>query len=448
MRCRVIDCFYLVSKNQLSLQIVNRAMNISEKFRIVLTAVLLLNLAYPLRAGNGAYGSENLSGNIWEPKTLFGDYFGFHESLIENGIEIDIGITGVYQQNIHGGVSTHNRAGRNSGSYDVGLSADFEKLLGIYNSGIIVHAEGGWPDSGGIDSVSVGSAFGVNADAIGNRALDIVELFYEGTIFGDSLNLMAGKIDFTWVFDRSVYADSESTQFLNTALVDNPTIPFPEYSLGVIITYSPAENRYLMGGVADAQADGRETGLRTTFHDEDYFLYILEAGLRQELDSTNGTLQGNYRVGIWNDPQPKSHSDAADQYRGDVGFYLSCDQMLIKENADLEDAQGLGAFFRYGHADGRKNDITNFWSAGFRYQGFVEARDDDVLGAGFAQGVFSNHASATYSADYESALELYYNAQVATWVNISPSVQYVTNPGGDKTAGDAVVLGVRAQIMF
>lgn len=423
-------------------------MNIGRKVSIVFPVVLLLSLAYPSQAENGGPGSVNSPGDIQQPETLTGSCFGFREILADSGIEIDVGITGIYQQNTHGGLSTHNRAGRNSGSYDLEITADLEKLLGYESSGLYVHAEGGWPDTEGIDAVSVGSAFGVNADAIGNRSLDIIELFYEGAIFGDSFNLMAGKIDFTWVFDRSAYADCECTQFLNAAFVDNPTIPFPEYSLGVIITYSPTDCWYLMGGVADAQADGRETGLRTTFHNEDYFLYIFEAGIRSELNSANGPLQGNYRVGLWNDPQPKSHSDAADYYRDDVGFYLSCDQMLIKENADLEDAQGLGTFFRYGYADGRKNDITNFWSAGFQYQGLVEDRDADVLGIGFAQGIFSDRASVTYTEDYESALELYYNALVTPWVNISPSVQYITNPGGNETVSDAVVLGVRAQIMF
>jgi porin len=122
--------------------------------------------------------------------------------------------------------------------------------------------------------------------------------------------------------------------------------------------------------------------------------------------------------------------------------------MLIKENTDLEDSQGLGAFFRYGYADGKRNDLTNFWSLGFQYQGLLEGRDDDVLGIGFAQGIFSDGASTTYTDDYENALELYYSAKVTPWLNISPSIQYIANPGGDETAGDAVVLGVRLQMRF
>ena len=413
-----------------------------------MSGVLLLSLAELLCAQNASLKSASYPGNIWEQETLTNNFFGLGESLAENGIEVGLGITSIYQQNIHGGLSTHRRAGRNSGSYDLELLADLQKLLGIEGGNLYVHTEGGWTDTEGIDGVSVGSVFGVNADAIGNRAMDLIELFYEGTIFGESLNLMVGKIDFTAVFDCSAYADDELTQFLNSAFVDNPTIPFPDYSLGVVLSCNPTGSWYIMGGVADAQADGRESGFRTAFHKEDYFLYLFETGITPELESANGPLLGAYRVGLWNDPQPKGNSDAAKNYRDDVGFYLSCDQMLTKENAEPEDNQGLGAFFRYGYANSKKHDITNFWSLGFQYQGLIEGRHEDVLGAGFAQGIFSNSASATYTEDYESVIELYYSARITPWASISPSVQYVTNPGGDKTVSDAVILGVRAQIMF
>ncbi len=386
--------------------------------------------------------------DIRQQETMTNSFFSLGDGLADSGIEVGFGLTNIYQQNVRGGISKHRRAGRYTGSYDLEVSADLQKLLGIESGSLFVHVEGGWPDTEGIDGVSVGSAFGVNADAIGNRTMDVIELFYEGTIFDDALNLKVGKIDFTGIFDTSAYADDETSQFLNGAFVDDPTIPFPDYSLGVVLCYNLTDSWYIMGGVADAQADRRTTGFGTAFDGKGYFLYIFEIGLAPELDSANGPMPGEYRAGLWNDPQPKENSDSSKNYRDDVGFYLSCDQMLAKENADPEDSQCLGAFFRYGYADSKRNDITNFWSVGFQYQGLIEGRDDDILGIGFAQGIFSNQASTTYTDDHENAFELYYNAQVKPWLNISPSVQYVGNPGGDKTVSDAVILGVRAQTSF
>ena len=407
--------------------------------RVLLSVMMLLSLA------GVCYGEHD---DIWGRKTLTNGFFGLNDELADSGIELGLSATQIYQQNVRGGISTHRRAGRYSGSYDFELSADLQKLLGFESGSLLLHLEGGWPDTEGIDGVSVGSAFGVSADAIGNRTMDIKQLFYEGLIFDDKLTLMIGKIDFTGVFDCSAYADCECTQFLNGAFVDNPTIPFPEYSLGAVLTYALTDSWYVMGGIADAEADGRETGFNTTFDGDDYFLYIFETGVTPQLDSEKGPLQGAYRVGFWADPRPKAHSDTTNTYRNDVGFYLSFDQMLAKENSDPEDSQGLGTFFRYGYADGKRNDLTNFWSLGFQYQGLLEGRDDDVLGVGFAQGFFSDKASLTYTDDYENALELYYSAALTPWLNISPSIQYIINPGGDETAGDAVVLGVRLQMRF
>jgi len=325
------------------------------------------------------------------------------------------------------------------------------------NSRLFVHTEGFWSKSAGIDSPSVGSFFGGNGDAVPRDSVVVTELWFEQAMFDGKFLLRVGKMDLTggfecsdWpvAFDTGVFANDETSQFLNSALVNNPTIPFPIYALGFAGYYNPVEWWYFSAGVVDAQNDLRETGFRTTFYGEDYFFYIFETGVTPMLDSSNGSLQGAYRIGIWNDPQPKAHSDAVKTYRDDVGLYLSCDQMLFKENSDYSDNQGLGAFVRYGYADSDKNDMTNFWSFGVQYHGLIDGRDDDVLGAGFAQGFFSDKASITYMEDYESAFELYYNAKFTPWLNISPSVQYITNPGGNDLSGDSVIFGVRAQMLF
>jgi len=366
--------------------------------------------------------------------------------LAEFGLDVGFGLTNIYQLNAKGGTGTHVKDGRYTGSYDLEISADLQKLLGLDAGVLFFHLEGGWPDAEGIDPRSVESTFGVNADAIGNDHILVKQLFYEGPFFNENLLITIGKIDFTGVFDKNAYADDEITQFLNASLVDNPTIPFPQYSLGAILTWNINGNWYIMAGAADAQADSRETGFRTAFHKEDYFFYALETGVTAELDSDNGAMPGAYRLGLWNDPQPKANSDSAKNYRDDVGIYTSCDQMLYKENPDPQDSQGIGAFFRYGYAPSKTNDVTNFFSFGFQYQGLFDGRDDDILGVGFARGFFCDSADATYSNDYENVFELYYNAQVTELFNVSPAVQYIINPGGGNASRDTIVLGVRVQL--
>jgi porin len=381
--------------------------------------------------------------------------------LPPGAVGMAFGLTQIYQQNVRGGISRHRRAGRYTGSYDIEITADLQRLLGIEGANLFMHTEGFWSKSGGIDGPSVGSAFGVNGDGYPRNTMVVTELWYEHSMLDGQFIFRAGKMDLTGgfehhgyplAFDASNFANDETTQFLNAALVNNPTIPFPDYALGVAAFYKPIDWWYVATGVVDAQNDFRETGFQTAFRDEDYFFYIFETGLTTQITSEKGLLQGAYRIGLWVDGQDKFRFSNGKRYRDDTGFYLSCDQMICKENNNPEDSQGLGLFARFGYANSDLNDIGNFWSLGAQYQGLIDGRDDDVLGLGFAQGVFSDFAAANAGAgftdDHESVAELYYSAALTRQINISPSVQYVSNPGGDRTASDAVVLGLRLQITF
>ncbi len=424
------------------------------KYWAILTVVLVSCVGV---CADGRAAGGSLPGQACEDGWAEGWPRPLRQRLAEMGIEATVAGTSIYQQNVRGGLSTHRRAGRFSGSYDLELAADLQRILGIEGGSLFVHAEGLWSKSGGIDGPAVGSAFGVNGDAGARRSMDVTELWYEQTMQDGRFILRLGKMDLTGgfecrgcpvAFDTSMFANDETSQFLNAALVNNPTIPFPDYALGLAGFYRLQPNWYVAAGVVDAQNDAREAGFRTAFGGEDYFFYVLETGLTPELHSPEGPLQGAYRFGLWSDPQPKANSDRSGAERDDLGFYLSCDQVLARENADPQDTQGLGLFLRYGHADSRKNDITNFWSMGLQYQGLLHGRDEDVLGVGFAQGFFSDSASLTYPEDSERVVELYYNAAVNRLLSVSPSVQYIANPGGASGVKDTIVVGVRVQMLF
>jgi porin len=405
--------------------------------KILLIAVVVLSFTALALAKAEESGSK-IETNFWRCTSPTNGFWGLNEKLEPTGLKFGLDLTTVYQVNTHGGISTNKHRGRWTSRYDLEMSADLKKLLGFQDGMIFVHAWGGWPDEEGIDALSIGSAFGVNAHAIGNRSLDVVELFYEGRFFRDDLTLAIGKMDFTGIFDTSAYANDECFQFLNSSLVGNPTIPVPQQGLGFVLNWAMTDWWYLKGGITDAQADSRETGFKTTFGGEDYFFYILETGITHE--------DGTYRFGMWVDGQDKARLNSDVQTtHGDTGFYMSLDKMLCKENSDANDTQGLGGFFRYGWANSKFNSITNFFSLGIQYQGLFEGRDEDIFGLGYSRGTFSNYDAANYPEDYESVVEVYYNAQITPWFHLSPSIQYITNPG---TAPDATVFGLRAQVTF
>ncbi len=408
--------------------------------------------------------SEQSSGLLSE---LFSDnpVTRFSRTLSDEGIDISLSFNSTYQVNVHGGIDTED-AQRGTGYYDLELELNLYKLLKIKNAEIYALAEGGFGN--GLDEADkTGVIFETNENAIGHRSIDLLELWYKQTFFDGKLTLKIGKMDISGgfeakgcpvAFDCNCFANDEASQFMNSALVNNPTIPFPDYGLGLAIFYNPVDWFYFSIGVADAQADFRETGFNTAFHGENYFFYILEFGFVPEFDiSSSKNCKGTYRFGVWYDPQPKEKyfntlgGRLGARYRtDDMGFYISFDQVLYKEND--KDEQGLALFCRYGFAPGDVNEIEHFWSVGGQYKGIIPGRDDDVLGIGIAQGLLSNELGY-YRGEHprrETVIEMYYNIQAADWFSVSPDIQYILNPSGRSgdEGKDCLVLGIRVQMTF
>ena len=134
------------------------------KQRLILCVLILFGITEICRA-------EDEKRNVWECETLTDGFWGLDNKLKDKGIEASLGITNIYQQNVRGGISTHRRAGRFAGSYDLEMEADLQKLLGIEGGRLYSLTEGSWSKAGGIDTPSVGSFFGVNGDAIPREAM-------------------------------------------------------------------------------------------------------------------------------------------------------------------------------------------------------------------------------------------------------------------------------------
>ncbi len=283
------------------------------------------------------------------------------------------------------------------------------------------------------------------------------ELWYEQRLFDDKLRIRFGRIDMTAEFDTNAYANDETAQFINFALINTVNIPFPDYGFGALVLVQPWDWLYAAAGVADAQADGQTPGIHTGFHGEDYVFSDFEFGLLPVWKTPWGKLPGGYRFGLWYDPQPKAKyfNDLGGRRRtiptksGDTGFYVNLDQLILKERpADDADSQGLGVFFRYGYAHQDVNPIEHIWSIGCQYRGLIPTRDDDVLAFGVAQGVISDALRAFGGGGtHESIYELYYNIRLLPWLNLTPDFQYIDNSGGGG-GRDAFVAGVRIQASF
>ncbi len=296
----------------------------------------------------------------------------------------------------------------------------------------------------------------------GEVAFEEDKYWWQQRLFEGKLEFRLGKLlNVVDIVDRNAYAANYLNQFVNEGLNYSLNIPVVR-SLGAYVRVEPADWLYVFAMAADADYAATTIshgagGFDTAFGGEDHFLGYGELGVKSRFASRNGELPGNYRFGLWYNP--RSRQVFMDDLGGlraprtdssDVGFYVNFDQMVWKENDDAKDKQGLGVFARYGYAKGDVNAINHFWSVGASYLGPIPSRDKDVLAFGVAQSIMSQDLRDEINplADRETVYELYYAFEVAPWCVITPDLQVITNPGGNKNARDAFIGGVRVKIVF
>jgi porin len=92
---------------------------------------------------------------------------------------------------------------------------------------------------------------------------------------------------------------------------------------------------------------------------------------------------------------------------------------------------GVGMFFSAGVSDGRANPIKNSFTLGIVRKGAFKTRPDDNVGLGLSRTEFSDYFMSylrdrfELGLDHEDVLELYYSAQLAPWLTLSPSFQAI-----------------------
>jgi porin len=139
--------------------------------------------------------------------------------------------------------------------------------------------------------------------------------------------------------------------------------------------------------------------------------------------------------------------------------FYGFDQYLWQPAGDPK--RGIGVFFNFGASDGNPNPIKYSYSMGIGGNGIVPGRPHDTFGIGWARTQFSDNLvpflrqTLDLGLDHEDAVEMYYNASLTRWLNMSLDLQ-VIDPALKKTLGSsglknvdtAVVGGVRMYIRF
>lgn len=408
--------------------------------------------------GGGATASvqETRGGEWLRGKHLTGDWGGLRPDARDAGFDYAFILGTMSQINFRGGANTHHAHETGGRALHV-FELDFEKMGLIRGGSFFVRGlqsfnRGIQPDVGSL------SAPYYLAGSSGDQEILLDKYWYRQRLFDDRLEFRLGKLlNFTDLFDKNAYADNYLDVFMSQALNYNQTMP-PTLGLGAFVKLWPTDWFYAQAAAIDAETDTdynrRGTGgWHSAFHDSGRFRGYWEMGLLPQY-LLDDALPGKYALGWWYDGTSKAEFDSSAssprKRSGDVGFYVNIEQQVWKENADAADKQGLGIFARYGLAHEEVNRISEFWSVGAVATGLLPQRDRDLLGFGVAQSILSGlyRREVNSLADRETVYELFYAIAVTPWLTITPDVQLITNPGGNRDARDALVGGLRVKLAF
>jgi porin len=462
------------------LRINGRFLQSSQTIRIFLLALLtIISLARPATAqespastSQAAATSEEATlfpvpsygGDLWSRSFLTGDWGGLRSTLAKNGVQLEIETMHVFQDVSSGGV---NQTGRYSGTADITLKLDSQKL-GLWPGGfLLVHAEAAFgnpvnPFSGGILPVNTKPV--MTLPARDEMVLPHVVLTQ---FLSEKFAVFLGKLDTTGG-DANEFAHGKGDRkFMNLAFSMNPTLLrlVPYAPLGMGFVFLPNKDVILTFSAVDTEGVPNKGGFHTLFQDPTTLASELRVTVRPFGLTGHQLIGGGWSNGpftsINQDPRtiigsilfgtpPKKESNS-------WSVYYNFDQYLYTEKDDP--SQGIGIFGRFGISDGKANPFHQFYSIGFGGKGIIPTRDRDHFGIGYYYLQFSDHIVAALrrrlSLDHEQGGELFYNIELLPWLHVTPDIQIIGPsrrigtllvPG--KRIDTAVVTGFRIKIDF
>ncbi len=301
-------------------------------------------------------------------------------------------------------------------------------------------------------SVPNATAFQVGSVAPDDSVAVLAQAWYQADIplpFGgfaprskEMLEVTFGKMDPFVFFDQNAAAGDETRQFMNAAFVHNPLLDAggdigvdangftPGFRLSYYNMTSKPQNWRVSLGVFGAGERG--ANYQRTLAQP---MVMLQAETEQRLF---GGLAGNYRIYAWRNPQAL-HFDESTTERH-TGWGISADQRV---------GDGVTLFGRYGHQVSGNVKFDRALTLGAEFNGSYWSRGGDSIGlaAGWLKSS-RDYRDAEAAASAEQVAELYYRYRISPQFELSPSLQYIGNPGGDNAASALKILGLRAQLTY
>ena len=292
------------------------------------------------------------------------------------------------------------------------------------------------PDFNGISALypTANADAGSVLNRDGDGGVQISEFNYTFYI-GDDRRLMVGLVNPSAWLDRSRISNDENTQFINGSFKNNATIEFPDYTLGAVMRWLGSTARPEISlviassdGIADLPDRSYQDLLDLSTDDRGAFVGADAKWLR---DRTT------IRLGAWLRSGDHEVSGSPGEFEANYGIY-----------GVLGSHVGDNALnFRLGMANEDVSIATQFAAASYQRSTRI-----GLFGLGLASTRIANSFRQADLDDVASA-EAFIRIPIGdSGAQITPSIQYVENPGFDASgatlSSSAIVASVRFHWSF
>ncbi|WP_171179388.1 carbohydrate porin [Ruegeria sp. HKCCA4633] len=263
-----------------------------------------------------------------------------------------------------------------------------------------------------------GGALSITGTAFNDNGLLLTNLFWTQRAANGAWTLQVGQIDVTDFVD--IYGlVSPYSGFQNLSFNTNPTINTPNQGLGIAGGLKLSETVYAVASVSDANADPSDPNF-DVFSDGNLFK-SLELGYTSGFDRI---YFDNVHLTLW-------HADAADDGSRAEDYGAAFSAAWFVDNKWMP-------FFRAGASKGTAALYDRSISVGLGYYG----RNTDLAGLGL------NWAEARGIDGTQFTLEAFYRFSISPGFQITPSVQFISNPLLNPTQDSITLFGLRTRIVF
>jgi porin len=409
---------------------------------------------------------------------LLGDLGGLRSRLVNQGINLLLDYTAEPAGNVSG-----QRTGTTYTS-QIGFEADldWEKIAGVpgLNTHFVIINRNG----NNLSSRYIGDRVSQAQEIYGagfNMGVKFVYLYAEEKLFGDRLNIAAGRLPVNVDFAASplycIPVSLSSSCGAPRAVANYPgSTNWPQSSWGGRVRGRPTPDTYIQFGAyeVDPFPAGGRTGWDWSTSRSTGASFPVEVGWEPVFGANQ--LPGHYRVGYIHDT-----SDYPDLETNDLGqpigffnnlpgsthsgrntYYALADQMLWRQGPGLN--QGIILVTQYAYSTESISTVAQTAFGGIVDKGFWPARPNDQIMLSLGWFGMSNRLGSLQSLDIatgrpiangasgrqrnEYIVELDYTLPVYRGVTIEPAIQYFVNPNAQTNIKNAFVFAGRLHVDF